>query len=235
MDTKNLLYIGTSHIAKESLTEITKAFNSFHPDIVAVELDRKRLHGLFSKEEQKITLSDIRRIGVKGFLFAYFGRYAQKKLGGMVGVAPGSEMKLAVTLAKQNKLQVALIDQDIDITLKRFSKALTWREKFRFIGDILKSIFRKKAAMRDLGIENLDLSKIPSDKLVKNLIKQLKVRYPSIHKVLVEERNYVMSKNLLHLMKKFPDKKIMIIIGAGHEEEMVALTKKAALKIDIAP
>jgi len=235
MDTKNLLFIGTSHIAKESLKEIKDSFVSFKPDIVAVELDRKRIHALFSKEEQKISLADIKHIGLKGFLFAYFGRFAQKKLGGMVGVSPGSEMKLAITLAREHKLQVALIDQDIDITLKKFSKALSWKEKFRFLGDLFRSVFRKKAAMKELGIESLDLSKVPSDRLVKNLIAQLKRRYPNIHKVLVHERNIVMSNNLISLMKKFPDKRIMIVIGAGHEDAIVSMVKRRARSIDVAP
>ena len=66
------------------------------------------------------------------------GAGAGKKLGKMVGVAPGSEMKKAVRLAKKNKIKLALIDQDIEITLKRFSKSLTWCEKWNFSVDVIK-------------------------------------------------------------------------------------------------
>jgi len=142
MDFSNLKIVGTSHIARQSLAEIEAAFIDFRPTIVGVELDKGRLHALFSKEpERKASLADIRHISVKGYLFATIGRYTQKKLGNIVGVAPGSEMKLAVELAKKNNLKTALIDQDIQITLKRFSKALSWREKFRFLGDMLGGLF----------------------------------------------------------------------------------------------
>ena len=236
MHYKNIHIIGTSHIAKESLEEIRQAFTNLVPDIVAVELDRKRLHALFSKQQDNsLSFSDMRSVGLKGYIFALIGRFAQKKLGGMVGVTPGSEMKLAVQLARKNKLPVALIDQDIDITLRRFSQTLTWREKFRFLGDIFRSIFRKKQTMKELGIEStsIDLSKVPSDKLVRSLIAQLKKRYPNIYKVLVDERNHVMAKNLITLSRKEPDKKILVIIGAGHEEDMMKIIKKKYNLIEV--
>ena len=54
-------------------------------------------------------------------------------------------MLTAVKLAKKHKIQLALIDQDIEITLKRLSQEITWREKFNFLADIIKAvIFRKK-------------------------------------------------------------------------------------------
>ena len=128
MQYKNLAIIGTSHIAKQSLEEVEKAIEEGKPDIVALELDRKRLYSLMNKEERKISIYDIRRVGFKGFIFSLIGAWAEKKLGKIVGVAPGSEMKKAVMLARKYKLKIALIDQDIEITLRRFSKALTWRE-----------------------------------------------------------------------------------------------------------
>ncbi|MFC1723848.1 TraB/GumN family protein [Nanoarchaeota archaeon] len=231
----NLKIIGTSHIAKQSLDEIHTAFASFSPDIVAVELDRKRLHALFSKEEQKISLSDIRHIGFKGYVFALVGRFVQKKLGSAVGVAPGSEMKLAVELAHKNKLKIALVDQDIDKTLQRFSQALTWREKFRFIADMFRGLFNKKRAMEELGIKDLDLSQVPDKEVIKKMILHLKRRYPSIYKVLVDERNHVMAKNIVKLLHKEPESKILVIIGAGHEEGLQKLIQKKFHLIDVAP
>jgi len=145
MKYENLTIIGTSHIAKQSLEDVEKAIVEGKPDIIALELDRKRLYSLFKKDRNKIRIYDIRKIGVKGFVFSLIGAWAEKKLGKLVGVAPGSEMKKAVILAKKHKIKVALIDQDIEITLRRFSKSLTWKEKgvivphqlVKSIGDIM--------------------------------------------------------------------------------------------------
>ncbi len=235
MNFKNIHIIGTSHIAKESLAEIRHAYENLKPGVVGVELDRQRLAALFSKQEQKLSFRDIRSVGLKGFIFAVVGRFVQHKLGSVVGVQPGSEMKLAVQLAREHKAKVALIDQEISITLRRLSQTITWKEKFRFLVDILKSVFFKKRTMKELGLEStrIDLSKVPEKKLVRNLIQHLKNRYPNVYNVLVEERNHVMAKNIVKLMHNFSDIPILIVVGAGHEEEMLALIKKKYNAIDV--
>ena len=220
MQYKNLTIIGTSHIAKQSLEEVEKAIEKGKPDIVALELDRKRLYSLMSKEQRKISIYDIRRIGLKGFIFSLIGAWAEKKLGKIVGVAPGSEMKKAIMLARKYKLKIALIDQDIEITLRRFSKTLTWKEKWNFIADIMKQIFTGKKEIE------FDLTKVPDKKIIKKLVSKVKVRYPNIYKVLIEERNELMAKNLEKIMEENQDKKILAIIGAGHEEDILNMIKK---------
>ncbi|MFH0868555.1 MAG: TraB family protein [Candidatus Woesearchaeota archaeon] len=219
MNYKNLTIIGTSHIAKQSLDDVEKEIEGKKPDIIALELDKRRLYSLFRKPG-KIRLYDIRRIGLKGFIFSLIGAWAEKKLGEMVGVAPGSEMKKAVKLARKYDIKIALIDQDIEITLKRFSKSLTWKEKWNFVVDIVKAFFTKKKALE------FDLTKVPDQKIIKKLIGQVKKRYPNIYKVLIEERNNVMAGNLNKIMETYPEKKILAIIGAGHEEDILELIKK---------
>ncbi len=219
MDYKNLMFLGTSHIAKQSLDEVKKCIEAEKPDILALELDAKRLPALMQKH-RKIELRIIRRIGVKGFLFSLFGAWAEKKLGKLVGVTPGSEIKLAVRLAKKNNLRIALIDQDIEITLRRLSKELSWREKWNFMADIFKAVFTGKKEI------DFDLRTVPSNKVIKKLVEKLKERYPNIHKVLIEERNSVIADNLKNLMESSPDKKILVILGAGHVEDVLKLIKK---------
>ena len=219
MNYKNLMIIGTSHIAKQSLEDVEKAIEGWKPDIVALELDNRRLYSMFRKPG-KIRLYDIKRIGIKGFIFSLIGAWAEKKLGNMVGVAPGSEMKNAVRLARKNNIKIALIDQDIEITLRRFSKSLTWKEKWNFFADILKAIFSRK------DVIEFDLTKVPSKKVIKKLIEHVKERYPNVYKVLIEERNEVMANNLHKIMSEYPSKRILAIIGAGHEDDILNLIKK---------
>ena len=218
MNYKNLVFLGTSHIAKQSMNEVKKYIEAEKPDIIALELDRKRLPALMQKQ-RKIELRMIRRIGIKGFLFSLFGAWAEKKLGKLVGVAPGSEMRLAVKLANKNKLKIALIDQDIEITLRRLSKELSWKEKWNFISDIFKSVFSGKKEI------DFDLRTVPEKKVINKLVGKLKERYPNVHKVLIEERNSVIAYNLKKLMESAPDKKILVVLGAGHVEDVLDLIK----------
>ena len=144
MKYRNLMIIGTSHISKDSIEEVKAAFDSYKPEIVAVELDRRRLYALLNNIESKASLSDIKRVGLKGFLFITIGGWLQRKLGRYVGVTPGSEMKTAIQLAHEQKARIALIDQDIEITMRRFSQSFTWKEKLNLIRDMLTAPFSKK-------------------------------------------------------------------------------------------
>ncbi len=227
MKYKNLTIIGTSHIAKQSLDEVKTAIEEEKPGIIALELDRRRLYALMSSKKEKISVYNVFRVGFKGFLFSLIGAWAEKKLGEYVGVMPGSEMKQAVRLARKNKIKLALIDQDIEITLKRLSKFLTWKEKWNFIVDVFKAVVLRKKEVE------FDLRTVPSKKIIDKLIKKVKKRYPNIYNVLIKERNEVMAKKLVRLMKTKEDEKILAIVGAGHEEEIVDLIKKNLNKVDV--
>ena len=220
MKYKNLVLLGTSHIAKQSMHEVKKYIEEGHPHIIAIELDTKRLPALMHKGPRKIEFRNIRSIGLKGFIFSLFGAWAEKKLGKIVGVAPGSEIKQAIMIAKKENIELALIDQDIEITLKRLSKTLTWKEKFNFLSDIIQALFTRSKEL------DFDLRTVPDKKIIRKLTDKLKERYPNVYRVLIEERNFVIAKNLKELMASNPDKKILVILGAGHVDDVLELIKQ---------
>ena len=220
MKYKNLLIIGTSHIAKQSIKEVQDIIAKQEPDIVALELDKKRLAALLSEQKGKVRVRDIKHVGLKGWLFSVIGAWVEKKLGDQVGVSPGSDMIAAFKTARKVKARVALIDQDIEVTLRRFSKELTWKEKWRFFVDIVKGLIFRKT---EIGF---DLSTVPTQATISKLIKKVKKRYPNIYKVLITERNEVMASNLTNLLVRFPDEKIVAIVGAGHEKDILNLVKR---------
>ncbi|MBS3144480.1 TraB family protein [Candidatus Woesearchaeota archaeon] len=216
---KNLYLIGTSHIAKQSVEEVEKVILEIKPKIVALELDKRRFFALMHPTKRKISLADIRKVGVKGFVFQLIGFWAEKKLGKIVGVPPGSEMKKAAEIAGKVKANLALIDEDIEIVLKRFSKRVTWREKGRFIKEILFSFVSSKQKIK------IDLTKVPEERVIRQLTAQVRKRYPSFYKTIVEERNEYMAKNLYKLMSMEKEEPIVAVVGAGHEKELIDLIK----------
>lgn len=220
MQIKDLAILGTSHIARQSIDEVRKKIDEFSPEIIALELDKRRLFALLSNKKQRPSLRDIKEVGLKGFLFNIFGAYIEKKLGKLVGVKPGSEMKLAYLIAREKNIKVALIDQRIEVTLRNFSKEFTWKEKFRFAYDLVKGAVTRKPEIK------FDLSKVPDNQLVEKMVLLVKQRYPSFYKVLVEDRNKVMANNLAHLLTVFPGQKILAVVGAGHEKEIIALVEQ---------
>jgi pheromone shutdown-related protein TraB len=229
---ENIALVGTSHIAKQSIEDIKDAFNEVTPDIIAIELDEPRLHGLIAKSRghtrSSIRFSDVFKIGIKGVIFSLIGSYVEEKLGQSVGVSPGTDMLTAYNLARQNRKQLALIDQDIGITLKKLSKSISWREKWHFLVDIFKAV-----VLRKKEVESFDLETVPSKKIISKMIAKVKMRYPNIYKILVKERNEYMGKKLALIMKHNPNERILAVIGAGHEEEMLDIIKQKIRNIDV--
>ncbi len=224
MNYKNLVFLGTSHIAKQSLDEVKNAIEKEKPDIIALELDHKRLHALMQKQ-RRLEIGMIRKVGIKGFLFLLIGAWAEKKLGKLVGVAPGSEMRQALKLARKANIKVALVDQDIEITLKRLSQELTWKEKWNFVKDILSGLFSRKKEI------DFDLRTVPDKKTIKKLVGKLRERYPNVYKVLIGERNIVIAHNLTKIMDNNPNKKILVVLGAGHVEDVIKLLENKEINI----
>ena len=218
---KNLVLIGTSHISPESVKEVKKIIDEIKPTYVAVELDKGRLLGLMGKKE-KLKIKDMFKLGIKETLFIMFGSWLEKKLGKMVRTKPGDEMKVAVREAAKIKAKILLIDQEINITVKRLFKYLTFKEKIRFVGDIIKGLLGFGEKM------SIDLRKVPESELIEKLILQVKERYPNIYKVLITERNEIMAKRLIKFMEKNPSEKIVAVVGAGHESGMSEIIKGAS-------
>jgi pheromone shutdown-related protein TraB len=220
MQYNGLTIIGTSHVSKQSINEVREFILNEKPEIIAIELDRIRLYSLLNKK-RKLKKADIRKIGLTGIIFNFIGTYIEKKLGKLVDTKPGSEMIVAIKLAKQEKIPISLIDQDIRITLKKITKQMTWKEKFRFMRDLFFTKQNKKE------LKKIDLSKVPSEKIIEELTKEFKKRYPTLYRILIIERNHIMAKNLNNLIKTNKDKKILAIIGAGHKKEIEKLLKNA--------
>jgi len=213
MQYNNLTIIGTSHISKHSVEEVKEHILTKNPEIIPIELDRLRAHALLSKKK-KIKLTDIKKIGMTGIIFSLIGGYIEKKLGKLVKTKPGSEMLMAIRLAKKGKIPILLMDQDIRITLKKISKRMPLREKLRFLNDLIFSNQNKKE------LEKIDISKVPTEKLIEEITKGFKKRYPILYTILITERNEIMAKNLNNLMTNNKDKKILAIMGAGHKKEI---------------
>lgn len=219
-----IILIGTSHIAQESVEKVKATITKYPEAIVAVELDKKRFAALLSEgKPTRLSLQDLKRIGFAGFIFGIIGSYVSKKLGELVGLKPGADMLAAIKAAQEMQQKIALIDQDIELTLKRFSQQLTWKEKGRFIFDLLGGIFFQGQQFKKLGITNLDLTKVPPKELIKRMMLFLKERYPSVYHVLIEERNEVMARKLKAIAANHQGITIIAVVGAGHEDGLKEL------------
>lgn len=224
MNLSHISIIGTSHIAKESVKEIGEYMDSHHVDVVCVELDKDRLIALQQKKKPRMKINNlamIRQVGLTGFIFALIASASQKQMGNKVKTQAGSDMLAAVKSAATRKIPVALIDQNVTVTLKKLSKEVTFREKMRLVGDMIKGLFGIKSALTELSMDDIDLKKVPSDKVIETVLSKTKHRYPGLYDVLVEDRNRFMARRIVAIIKKELEWKVLVVIGAGHKEGLV--------------
>ncbi len=218
MQVENIKFISTSHIATESVEEIREAFEEYKPDIVAVELDPQRLQSLMMDQRTSHPPTLIAKVGLLGYLFALIGSFMQRKLGSVVGTKPGEEMLAAVNLSRANEAELHLIDQNVEVTLKKLSNQVPFSEKMKVLWELLTGFFQNDRERLDI-----DLDKVPKEEIIEKLSAELEEKFPHIYNVLVEQRNVIMVNNLEAISRQNPESKILAVIGAGHTKEMVEL------------
>ncbi|EKF85344.1 TraB/GumN family protein [Methanobacterium formicicum] len=208
----NLTIIGTAHVSEKSVEEVKNTIIECEPDIVAVELDAARYQNLLNEkngvqEDKEIKIREIlKNNNFTMFLVSGFLSYFQKKIGEEVGVKPGSEMMAAAEAATEAGAKIALIDRDIQITLKRALNRMSFWEKAKFIYSIIASFFSKDEAIEDI-------EDIKQGDALEEVMGYFQEMSPRAYEVLVAERDAYMAQRLLDL-----EGNVVAVVGAGHKK-----------------
>jgi pheromone shutdown protein TraB len=211
-----IVLVPTSHIARESLDKVRGAVKREKPDCIAVELDRGRYNAM-KMEKQASALKMLKQLGPTTWLVYIVFRKIQKSMGKRINVFPGQEMMGAVDIASEKHIKVAFIDRDVRTTFMNI-KEVGRGEKLKLFWFIFKGLSIGWIYQKIKGKSLVDVSKMPSEKLVEQAMSHLKKHFPNIYKALVSDRDRHMSENLKVLSKDH--KKIVAVIGAGHKKGM---------------
>ena len=210
----SVIIIATSHIASQSIREVEETILKEKPECVAVELDRLRYENLKS-EQQGSKIDMLKALGPSTFFVIWIFKKLQQWLGSKVGILPGSEMMKAIEIAKQNNIKIALIDQDIGTILNEI-KNIPRGEKFKLIWYLIKAPILIRVPGLNKEKATINLSETPSEDVVELAIKLLETEFPTLYKVLLENRNIFMAEKIKELQKHF--EKIVVVVGAGHKK-----------------
>ena len=223
-----IILIGTAHISKDSVEEVKKAIAEYKPDIVAVELCKRRHDAITKKDQWENTpITTLLKSNNAYLMLAQtFLSSIQRRLGKEYGVEPGSEMIAALNEAKKHKLKVALIDRDISITLKRAWKKMGIREKFRLTWEFMKAIL----GYDEEELEELDLKELMNQDVISSMMEEFGEIAPSVSTVLIHERDKYIAKKILDESKKG---KVVAVVGAGHLKGIQKHLEKKTLDVDL--
>ena len=209
IDKKEIILVGTAHISKDSIELVKKTIEKERPDTVCVELCGSRYDSIIKRKRWENTkITDLIKekkayLFLSNLLLANF----EKKMGENVGVKPGSEMIEAINAAKKNKIDISLVDRNIQTTLKRAWRKMGLKEKFRLFFLLFEGMF--------FADEQIDEKKIESMKdkdMLNEMLKELGQMIPNIKRVIIDERDTYIAQKI----KDSKGKKIVAVVGAGH-------------------
>jgi len=208
---KRIVIVGTAHVSQESVDLVRQTIEQEKPDIVGVELDFQRLQQLRQgKKWQQLDLNQIIREGKTHlFLLNVLLSNLQRQIGRDFGVRPGSEMLMAVKIAAEKKLPIALLDRDVGVTLKRALNRMGIVEKAKLGYSILGGFLGFGQKLDKKTIEQLKQKDV-----LNALMQQLSKEMPSVKKVLVDERDVFIANRIMQTKAK----RIVAVVGAGHIE-----------------
>jgi pheromone shutdown-related protein TraB len=209
---REIVLVGTAHISRESVDLVRRVIEREAPDAVCVELDPGRFEAL-SREKtwESLDLREvIRRRQLATLLANLVLASYQKRLGGMLGVAPGSELLEAVRAAEERDIPVSLCDRDIRATLRRAWHSLSWWRKTWLFSTLVASTFDRP------DLTEQDLKELRQQDVLSELMRELGEEMPELKRVLIDERDAYLSRRILDT----EGRKLVAVVGAGHVEGM---------------
>jgi len=209
---RRIVVVGVGHVF-DIAHHVTTIVHTVSPDIVALELDNKRLHALLnpntvSSQGQPL----IYRILAK----------MQQHIADKYGVTTGSEMKAAVTAAKEKAIGILCIDVDVQQLFRRLWHRLKFKQKVSLILGGLFSFSLKKEKVEQ-EIHSFEQNPV-------HYLEQLQTHFPEIGTVLIDERNEFMASHLIQALELYDT--ILAFVGEGHIPGLIPLIKdKAAVTV----
>ena len=203
-----LRLLGTAHVATTSVEAVKEQIETYQPKIVGVELCKTRHDALV--EGRRLDKEGLRRVIKEGkapmVLMQAMLSAEQRRLGLNEGQEPGAELLAAVETAKEAGIEVALVDRDIQVTMRRAWKKMKWRERFR----LLFSLFGDDEELE----EDFDLDELLADSdLLSTMMEDLKEFSQGAGEALIDERDrYIAEK----IMQSKTEEKMLVVVGAGH-------------------
>ena len=210
MDGREFIIVGTAHISRESADLVREVIEKERPDCVCVELDAQRFEALSQKK--KFSELDLRQLIRKKQLAALLANLLlasyQKKLGGALGILPGTELLEATKAAEEFGIPIALCDRDVRVTLRRAWASMGFFKKATLASTLAVSVFERPE------ISEEDLRKLRDKDVLSELMRELGEAMPALKTTLIDERDIYLSTR----MREASGDRIVAVVGAGHVE-----------------
>jgi pheromone shutdown-related protein TraB len=198
--------IGTGHVFDLS-KQITDIFDQKQPDILCIELDEQRYQGLMLKQTNSVKYQEASKN--QPIIYKLLARF-QDGIANEYGVKAGQEMITTIEYAQSHQIPLAFIDMNAQNMFSKMLKKMSISEKIKIMFSGIGGFFISKKRVEQ---ENFDV-----------YLNEIGKKYPTIKRVLIDERNSFMAQQLISASEKY--EKIIAVVGDGHIPGLIELLKK---------
>lgn len=222
---KEIILIGTAHVSRHSAELVTQTIEETRPDTVCVELCNTRLSAIRDTDRWR-NMDIVKIIREKKALMLFMNLLLssfQKKIADKFDIKPGQEMINAVNAAQDVDAEVVPADREIQTTLSRVWRGMTFWEKLKLTFSMVFSFGQSDE------IEEADIEKMKQEDILQSLLADVKEAHPIIEKALIDERDQFLAEHI----RSAPGEKIVAVVGAAHVPGIKRYIREAS-PIDVA-
>lgn len=208
LEDKTVVLVKTAHVSAQSIEDVKEAIETYSPDVVCVELDKKRAEGILNPQDWEKTdiITIVKNKQTLYLLSNLILSNYQKKIAEKLNLPLGGEMVAAMNIAKDNSIPLRYIDRPIQITFTRIWRLLSFKEKFSLLVELLMSFFT------DEEISSEQLEEMKNSDMIEQALSQIQGKYSTIKQVLIDERDKYMATKIKRIRKPV----VVAVIGAAH-------------------
>ena len=213
-----IILIGTGHVFNLSQA-LNNIFDEKQPEIMCVELDKQRFKALTLKKTDPEAYKNMERN--VPILYKILARF-QEGMAKEYGVTAGEEMLTAINYASSHQIPVAFIDMNAQHLFAKMLQSMSFSEKLKLLFSGFGGFFVSKKHVEK------ELQKI--EKNFDKYINEIGEKFPTIKRVLIDERNYYMVQQLATAGKQYET--VVAVIGDGHIPGISELLKKKEIEFE---
>lgn len=213
-----IILIGTGHVFNLSQA-LNNIFDEKQPEIMCVELDKQRFKALTLKKTDPESYKNMERN--VPILYKILARF-QEGMAKEYGVTAGEEMLTAINYASIHQIPVAFIDMNAQHLFAKMLRSMSFSEKLKLLFSGFGGFFVNKKQVEK------ELQKI--EKNFDKYINEIGEKFPTIKRVLIDERNYYMVQQLATASEQY--EKVIAVIGDGHIPGISKLLKKKEIEFE---
>ncbi len=225
LDGRRVVLVGTAHVSRSSVDLVRRVIAEERPDRVCVELDRQRYEALSKKKQwESLDLKQlIRKKQLPTLLLNLVLAAYQKRLGGQLGVQPGSELLEATRAAQEQGVPIELCDRDVRVTLRRAAHSTPFFRKLLLTAELLATLLDAPE------ISEEQLQELKQQDVLTELLDELGRHLPSLKRVLIDERDAFLAERI----RRSEGAHLVAVVGAGHLKGIrEALTEESAVDLE---